>query len=112
MRRLRELNNPIQDCGLIVALGPVGVDADQALIAHLKLQIGKLNRDHYGQRSERTPRLLDQLELTLEELETAATEDELAAEMAAAKPEPRPLHRSRATGRPATRSRIICPANA
>src|SRR5207244_5473886 len=35
--------------------------------------------------SERTARLLDQLELTLEELETAATEDELAAEMAAAK---------------------------
>jgi len=30
-------------------------------------------------------RLLDQLELTLEELESSATEDELAAEMAAAK---------------------------
>ena len=58
---------------------------DQALIAHLKLQIEKLNRDRYGQRSERTARLLGQLELTLEELETAATEDELAAEMAAAK---------------------------
>jgi hypothetical protein len=58
---------------------------DQALIAHLKLQIEKLNRDRYGQRSERTARLLDQLELTLEELETTATEDELAAEMAAAK---------------------------
>src|ERR1700694_6025122 len=58
---------------------------DEALIAHLKLQIGKLNRDRYGPRSERTARLLDQLELTLEELETAATEDELAAEMAAAK---------------------------
>src|ERR1700710_2115846 len=58
---------------------------DQALIAHLKLQIEKLNRDRYGQRSERTARLLDQLELTLEELETAATEDELAAEIAAAK---------------------------
>jgi transposase len=58
---------------------------DQALIAHLKLQIEKLNRDRYGPRSERTARLLDQLELTLEELETAATEDELAAEMAAAK---------------------------
>ena len=43
------------------------------------------NRDRYGQRSERTARLLDQLELTLEELETAATEDELAAEMAATK---------------------------
>jgi transposase len=58
---------------------------DQALIAHLKLQIEKLNRDRYGPRSERTARLLDQLELTLEELESAATEDELAAEMAAAK---------------------------
>src|SRR5438477_9944397 len=58
---------------------------DQALIAHLKLQIEKLNRDRYGPRSERTARLLDQLELTLEELESAATEDEIAAEMAAAK---------------------------
>src|SRR5665213_2652134 len=58
---------------------------DQALIAHLKLQIEKLNRDRYGPRSERTARLLDQLELTLEELEATATEDELAAEMAAAR---------------------------
>lgn len=58
---------------------------DQALIAHLKLQIEKLNHDRYGPRSERSARLLDQLELTLEELETKATEDELAAEMATAK---------------------------
>ncbi len=58
---------------------------DQALIAHLKLQIQKLNRDRHGPRSERTARLLDQLELTLEELEASATEDELAAEMAATK---------------------------
>jgi transposase len=58
---------------------------DQALIAHLKLQIEKLNRDRYGPHSERTARLLDQLELQLEELEASATEDELAAEMAASK---------------------------
>ena len=58
---------------------------DHALIAHLKLQIKKLNRDRHGPRSERTARLLDQLELTLEELEASATEDELAAEMATAK---------------------------
>ena len=45
---------------------------DQALIAHLKLQIEKLNRDRYGPRSERTARLLDQLELTLEELREIA----------------------------------------
>ena len=58
---------------------------DQAMIAHLKLQIEKLNRDRYSPRSERTARLLNQLELQLEELEATATEDELAAEMAAAK---------------------------
>ena len=58
---------------------------DQAVIAHLKLQIEKLNRDRYGPRSERAARLLDQLELQLAELEASATEDELAAEMAAAK---------------------------
>src|SRR5580693_5093465 len=58
---------------------------DQALIAHLKLQIEKLNRDRYGPRSERTARLLDQLELTLEELESSAREDELATKMAASK---------------------------
>src|SRR5713101_2691050 len=58
---------------------------DQALIAYLKLQIEKLNRDRYGPCSERTARLLDQLELTLEELEASATQDELAAELAAEK---------------------------
>jgi transposase len=56
---------------------------DQVLIAHLKLQIEKLRRDRFGQRSERSARLLDQLELQLEELEASATEDELAAEKAA-----------------------------
>ena len=59
--------------------------SNRALIAHLKLQIEKLNRDRFGPRSERTARLLDQMELQLEELEAAATEDELAAEAAAAK---------------------------
>jgi hypothetical protein len=52
---------------------------------HLKLQIEKLKREIYGQRSERSARLLDQMELQLEELEATATEDELAAEKAAAK---------------------------
>ena len=58
---------------------------DQALIVHLKLQIEKLKRDRFGQRSERSARLLDQLELQLEELESSATEDELAAEVAVAR---------------------------
>jgi transposase len=59
--------------------------SDQALIAHLKLQIAVLNRDRFGPRSERTTRLLDQMELQLEELEASATEDELTAERAAAR---------------------------
>ena len=57
----------------------------EAVIAALQLEIAKLRRALYGQRSERKARLLDQLELRLEELGTAAAEDELAAERAAAK---------------------------
>ncbi|MGY4433910.1 parvulin-like peptidyl-prolyl isomerase [Bradyrhizobium sp. F1.13.1] len=56
-----------------------------ALIAHLELRIEKLKRELYGQRSERTARLNEQLELELEELVTTASEDELAARAAAAK---------------------------
>src|SRR6195952_2581151 len=68
-----------------VAIAWAEQSSNLALIAHLKLQIEKLNRDRFGPRSERTARLLDQLELQLEELEASATEDELAAEIAAAK---------------------------
>jgi transposase len=58
---------------------------DQALIAHQQLRIEKLTRQLYGPRSERTSRLLDQIELQFEELESSATEDEITAEMAVAK---------------------------
>src|SRR5271168_3898804 len=58
---------------------------DQALIAHQQLRIEKLTRQLYGPRSERTSRLLDQIELQFEELESSATEDEVAAEKAVAK---------------------------
>ncbi len=57
----------------------------EALIAHLTLEIEKLKRELYGTRSERKARLLDQLEMQLEDAQATATEDELAAEQAAAK---------------------------
>jgi transposase len=57
----------------------------EALIAHLKLEIQKLNRDRFGPSSERSRRLLDQMELQLEELEATATQDELLADAAAAR---------------------------
>src|ERR1051325_3363259 len=58
---------------------------DEALIAHQRLQIEKLTRQLYGPRSERTVRLVDQMELAFEELESSASEDEIAAERAVAK---------------------------
>ena len=57
----------------------------EALIAHLKLEIEKLRRALYGRRSEHKARLLEQMELQLEDLEAGATEDELTAEKAAAR---------------------------
>jgi transposase len=61
------------------------LSSSEALIAHLKLEIEKLRREIYGTRSERKARLLEQMELQLEDLEAAATEDELVAEKAAAR---------------------------
>jgi transposase len=57
------------------------------MVAHLKLMIAKLKRDRFGPSSEHRRRLLEQLELQLEELEATAAEDACAAEAAAeAKP--------------------------
>ena len=56
----------------------------EAQVAALTLMIEKLRRALYGRRSERSERLLDQLELALDEVTASKTEDELAAEKAAA----------------------------
>ena len=68
-----------------LAVAKAKASDDEALIAHQRLQIEKLTRQLYGQHSERTVRLLDQMELAFEELESSASEDEIAAERAAAK---------------------------
>ncbi len=57
---------------------------DQAIILRQKVYIEKLQRELRGQKSERTARLITQMELMLEDAEATATEDELAAEMAVA----------------------------
>ena len=67
------------------ATAKADLSSRDALIAHLKLEIEKLRRSLYGTRSERKARLLEQMELQLEDLEAAATEDELAAQKAAAR---------------------------
>jgi transposase len=68
-----------------LAVARAKASEDAALIAQQKLRIAKLERQVYGQKSERSARLIDQLALTFEELVANATEDELAAEQAVAK---------------------------
>jgi transposase len=67
----------------------------EAMIAHLKLMIAKLRHDRFGASSERGRKLLDQLELALEEAEAAASEAETG------KPEPN------APARPFTRRKPV-----
>src|SRR5882762_4168521 len=68
-----------------LAVAKAKASDDRAVIAHQQLQIAKLTRQLYGQHSERTVRLLDQMEMAFEELESSASEDEIAAESAVAK---------------------------
>jgi transposase len=50
-----------------------------ALIDHLQLVIAKMKREMFGPRSERSQRLIDQMELQLEELAAATAEDDAKA---------------------------------
>src|SRR5436305_14756164 len=85
----------------------------EALITHLRLTIEKLKRDLFGARNERKARLLDQMELQLEEAEAAASEDELAAEKAAATTQVRAFTRKRPARKPfpahLPRERVVVP---
>ena len=86
-----------------------------ALIAHQELQIEKLKRALYGQRSESRTRLLEQLELQLEELQAGASEDDLAAErLAARRGQARPAPRRKPARKPfpaeLPRERVVIPA--
>lgn len=94
----------------VAASARAELSANEALIAHLELRIEKLKRELYGQRSERTARLIEQLELELEELVTTASEDELAARTPRRKP--RPCAPSHASGRCASRGRTTSNASA
>jgi transposase len=89
--------------------------AEAALITYYKLEIEKLRRQLYGTRSERKARLLEQMELALEELEATATEDELAAEKAAARTQTvKSFQRKRPARKPfpahLLRERVVVPA--
>ena len=89
----------------------------EAMVAHLKLLIAKLRHERFGASAERGRKLLDQLELQLEELEAAASEDELAAETATGQEGAAPRRPARRKPRgplPAhlPRERVVIPAPA
>jgi transposase len=87
----------------------------EAMVAYLKLLIAKMKRERFGQSAERGRKLLDQLELQLEELEASATEDTVAA--GSVEPDPSSV-RSLAGKRPVRaplpahlpRERVVVPA--
>ena len=70
------------------------------MIARLRLEIEKLRRTLYGVRSERKERLLDQLEMQLEDVEADAIEDELTAERAASSTVVKSFERRRPARKP------------
>ena len=53
----------------------------EAIVAHLKLVIAKFKHDRFAPSSEQGRKLLDQMELELEETQAAVSEDEAAAEV-------------------------------
>ncbi len=76
------------------------VSTSEAMIKYLRLEIARLRREQYGHSSERRARLIDQMELQLEELEVAATEDEIAAEKLATTTPVVPFERRRPARKP------------
>ena len=86
------------------------LSSTEALIRRLKLEIEKLRRTLYGTRSERKARLLEQMELVLEELEASATEDEW--QPSRRPPGCRPCSRLSASGGRANRFPTVCRTSA
>ena len=77
------------------------INADlEARNALLELQNEKMRRVLYGQRSERTRHLLDQMELVFEECEASASEDEALGILAATKTNVAPFERKRPARKP------------
>jgi hypothetical protein len=110
-----EAETKLADARAEAANAQADLSSTEAFISHLKLEIEKLRRQLYGTRSEHKARLLDQMELRLEDLEAAATEDELAAEKAAARTKTVPsFERKRPSRKPfpdhLPRERVVIPA--
>lgn len=86
--------------------------SNEAMVQHLKLMIEKLRRELYRSGSERTARLIDQMEFQLEELEASAVENEIAAgqEISASAPPSRRRSVRKPFPEHLPRERVVVPA--
>ena len=76
---IESLRAALADARAEVAQVKVRAVGAEMMVEHLQIQIAKLRREQYDQRSERSRHLLDQLEFQFEELEATLTEDEALA---------------------------------
>lgn len=76
------------------------ISASEEMIRHLRLQIAKLRREQYGHSAERHARLIEQLEMQLEDLETDIADDRAKAEATAPKTAIAAFERRRPTRKP------------
>jgi transposase len=76
------------------------VSASDAMIRHLQLQIAKLRREQFGHSAERHARLIEQLEMQLEDLETDLGQDRAKADAVAAKTSVTAFERRRPARKP------------
>src|SRR5258706_13241168 len=84
---------------LLIAADARAIDLD-GQIAQLKLTIAKMRRNNFGASSEKGARLLDQLELQLDELVASAAEAKAAAVIAQQTPPPTDAEREKPARRP------------
>jgi transposase len=76
------------------------VSASDAMIRHLQLQIAKLRREQFGHSAERHARLIEQLEMQLEDLETDLGQDRAKTDAAVAKTTVAAIERRRPARKP------------
>lgn len=85
-----EVRASAAECALVAAKDELNqvqavVSASEEMIRHLRLQIAKLRREQFGHSAERHARLIEQLEMQLEDIETDIADDRVRAEVAASK---------------------------
>ena len=76
------------------------VSASDAMIRHLQLQIAKLRREQFGHSAERHAKLIEQLEMQLEDLETDLGQDRAKTDAAVARTTVAAFERCRPTRKP------------